>query len=339
MSINFKINEYLDAYGKLYAFSGAVLVVNKGDVIFNKNYGMSNIEHGAPNTTKTKYKIASLTKQITCMGILILKERGLLNTDDSLKKFFPGYPELDEKITIHHLMTHTSGLCSEFSVVDPRLILGKRLYTHKEVFDLFKDMPLEFEPGEGWSYCYFGYYLLGVIIEQISKKSYAEFLKDNIFKPLGMNDTGLDDYIEILPNKASGYNISAEKLICCEIDTMSAFSAGALYSTVPDMLLWDDSLYSEILVSKNTMNEIFTPYKEDYGYGWIIDENLNRKRVHHSGGGHGFSHQFHRYIDDKVTILVLSNYGFSNSLNINESIANIIFDSNYCIPKTCNDFQ
>jgi CubicO group peptidase (beta-lactamase class C family) len=198
-------------------------------------------------------------------------------------------------------------------------------------------MPLEFEPGEGWSYCYFGYYLLGVIIERISGKSYIEFLKDNIFKPLGMNSTGLDDYIEILPSKASGYNISGEKLICCEIDTMSAFSAGALYSTVPDMLLWDNALYTEKLVSQNTLDEIFAPYKEDYGYGWLIDKNLNHKRVHHSGGGDGFSHQFHRYIDDKVTILVLSNYGFSNSLSINESIARIVFDENYCIPGTYDE--
>jgi CubicO group peptidase (beta-lactamase class C family) len=339
MSINCKINEYLDEYVKLFQFSGAVVVVNKGEVIFNKSYGMASIDHSAANTSKTKYKIASLTKQITCMGIMILKERGLLSTHDSLKRFFPDYPKLDERITIHHLMTHTSGLCSEFSVVDPYLMLGKRLYTHKEVFDLFKDMPLEFEPGEGWSYCYFGYYLLGVIIERISGKSYIEFLKDNIFKPLGMNDTGLDDYIEILPNKASGYYISGEKLICCEIDTMSAFSAGALYSTVPDILLWDDALYTEKLVSKKTMDEIFTPYKEDYGYGWFIDKNLNRKRVHHSGGGNGFSHQFHRYIDDKVTILVLSNYGFSNSLNINENIARIVFGEEYSMPSKTKEYN
>ncbi|MBU3126959.1 serine hydrolase domain-containing protein [Clostridium tagluense] len=333
MSINYKINEYLDEYIKLWPFSGAILVVNNGQVIFNKSYGMASIEHGAANTTKTKYKIASLTKQITCMAIMILKEKGLLNVYDSLKKFFPDYPELDERITIHHLMTHTSGLCSEFSVVDPYLMLGKRLYTHAEVFDLFKDMPLEFEPGEGWSYCYFGYYLLGVIIERISGKSYIEFLKDNIFKPLGMNNTGLDDYIEILPNKASGYYVSSENLVCSEIDTMSVFSAGAIYSTIEDMLLWDKSLCCEKLVSKETMNEIFTPYKEYYGYGWVIDKKNNRKRVHHSGGGSGFSHQFHRYIDDKVTILVLSNYGFSNSLNINENIAKIVFDEECCIPS------
>jgi hypothetical protein len=120
---------------------------------------------------------------------------------------------------------------------------------------------------------------------------------------------------------------------------MSAFSAGAIYSTVEDMILWDKALYSEKLVSQKTMNEIFTPYKNNYGYGWFIDKNLNRNRVRHSGGGNGFKHQYHRYVDDKISILVLSNYGFANSLNINENIAKIIFNKSYDIPVKPNKFE
>ncbi|MCM0650251.1 beta-lactamase family protein [Clostridium swellfunianum] len=333
MNTYFKINQYLDEYTSLWPFSGAVLVINNEQVVFNKTYGMASIEHSVPITTKTKFKIASLTKQITCMGIMILQERGLLKVNDSIRKFFPDYPELNERITIHNLMTHTSGLFNDFSVVDPYLMLGKRLFTHQEVFDLYKDLPQEFEPGEGWSYCYFGYYLLGVIIERVSGKTYAEFLKENIFEPLGMNNTGLDDYIEILPNKANGYYASGERLVCCEIDTMSAFSAGAIYSTVEDMILWDQALYNNKLVSQNTLNEIFTPFRNNYGYGWFIDEVTNRRRVRHSGGGNGFSHQYHRYIDERVSILVLSNYGFSNSFDINENIAKIIFNEKYSSPS------
>lgn len=337
--VNAKIDDYMDAYTKLWPFSGAIVVVSNGKEVFNKNYGMANEEHSVPNTTRTKFKIASLTKQFTCMAIMMLKERGLLNINVSIRSFFPDYPELDERITIHHLMTHTSGLFNDFSVVDPHLYLGKRLFTQSEVFDVFKDMPLEFQPGEDWDYCFFGYYLLGVIIERISGKSYIEFLTENIFEPLGMKNTGLDDYIEIVPNKASGYYVNDEKLICCELDTMSAFSAGALYSTIEDMVLWDQALYSEILVSKKTMDEMFTPYKEDYGYGWIIDKKFNNKRVRHSGGGNGYSHQFHRYIDDKVTILVLSNYGFTNSFDINENIARIVFNEDYIMPSKPEEFK
>jgi CubicO group peptidase (beta-lactamase class C family) len=332
MSISYKIDEYMNSYIELWPFSGAVAVMKNGEIIFNKSYGMACIEHGVPNTLKTKYKIASLTKQITCMGIMILKEKGLLNVQDSIRKYFPDYPEFDERITINHLMTHTSGLFNKLSEIDPYLIMGRCLLTHKEIFNLFKDMPLEYEPDEDWSYCFFGYYLLGVIIERISRKPYIEFIKENIFKPLGMNDSGLDDYIEIISNKASGYYANGERLACCEIDTMSAFSAGAIYSTVPDMLLWSEALNTEKLVSKKSMDEIFTPSLGDYGYGWFIDKYLNRKRARHSGGGSGFNHQFHRYLDDKVSILILSNYGFSNSLNINENIAKIVFNEEHCMP-------
>ncbi|MCM1992672.1 serine hydrolase domain-containing protein [Oceanirhabdus seepicola] len=337
--INAKINDYMEAYTKLWPFSGAIVVVSNGKEVFNKTYGMASREHGVPITPRTKFKIASLTKQFTCIAIMMLKESGMLNVNESIRTFFPDYTELDERITIHHLMTHTSGLFNDFSVVDPHLYLGKRLFTQSEVFEVFKDMPLEFQPGEGWDYCFFGYYLLGVIIERVSGKSYIEFLKENIFEPLGMKNTGLDDYIEIIPNKASGYYVSDEKLICCQIDTMSSFSAGALYSTIEDMILWDQALYSEMLVSKNTMDEMFSPYKEDYGYGWIIDKAFNNKRVRHSGGMNGFSHQFHRYIDDKVTILVLSNYGFTNSFDINENIAKIVFNDDYNMPSKPEESQ
>ncbi|WP_425448804.1 serine hydrolase domain-containing protein [Dethiothermospora halolimnae] len=342
MDIRNKIHEYMNEYIKLWPFSGIVTVVKSGEVIFNENYGMANIEHSVPMTEKTKFRISSLTKAITCMGIMILKERGMLDTSDDIRTIFHDYPELDEGITIHHLMTHTSGLSSNFSVADPYLMLGKRLCTHEEVFDTFKDMPLEFEPGKGWSYCYFGYYLLGVIIERVSGQSFREFIKENIFKPLEMKDSGLDEYIEILPNKASGYYASDENLICCDIDTKSTFSAGAIYSTAEDMLLWDKALYTEKLVSKKTMDEIFTPYKYNYGYGWIIDRNFNRKRARHSGGGswgNGYNHQFQRYIDDEITILVLSNYGFSSSFNINENIGKIIFNEEYSMPSRPEAFE
>ena len=339
MDINYKINQYLDEYMKVWPFSGVISVAREGKLIFSKGYGMANIEHSVPNTPKTKYKIASLTKQITCAGIMILQEKGLLNVQDSIRRFFPDYPEFGERITVHHLMTNTSGLFNNLMELNPYFILGKFLLSHKEILNLFKDMPPEFEPGKDWSYCYFGYYLLGVIIERVSGKSYIDFLKENIFQPLGMNDTGFDDYFEIIPSKVSGYYATHERVVCGETDAMSAFSAGSLYSTVEDMFLWDQALYADKILSKKSKDEMFTPDKEDYGYGWVIEKNLNRKRVHHSGGGNGFSHQFHRYIDDNVSILVLSNYGFANSFKINEDIAKIVFAEEYCIPTKPKAFN
>lgn len=333
MNTNCKINEYLNEYMKLWPFSGVISVVKNGEIIFNQGYGMANVEHSIANTPKTKYKIASLTKQFTCAGIMILQEKGLLNVKDSMSKFFPEYPEFDERITVHHLMTHTSGLFNDLLELDSYPIIKKYILTHKETLDIFKDMPAEFEPGEDWSYCYFAYYLLGVIIERVSGMPYIEFLRENIFEPLGMKNTGLDDYFEILPNKVSGYYLSGDSLVHGEIDTVNAFSAGAMYSTAEDILIWDKALYGNIILSEKSKKEMFTPVKENYGYGWFIDEKFNKKRVHHSGGGNGFNHQLHRYIDDETTILVLSNNGFTNSSRINDDIARIVFGQEYSLPS------
>lgn len=339
MNINKKIEKYFEEYMNVWPFSGVVSVVKDGEVLSSKGYGMANIEHNIPNDINTKYKIASITKQFTCAGIMILQQRGLIDVSDSISKFFPDYPGFNEKITIHHLMTHTSGLFNDLFKLDGYVKLEKCLLTHKEVLDIFCGMPAEFEPGEQWSYCYFGYYLLGLIIERVSGMSYIDFLKENIFNPLGMVNTGLDDYFEILSNKVSGYYATEERLVCGEIDTMSAFSAGSIYSTMEDMLIWDKALYDDKILFKESKNLMFTPGLERYGYGWFVDSYLNRNRVHHSGGGNGFNHQVHRYIDDKVTIMVFSNYGFSNSLKISEDIAKLVFNEEYYVlpkPKVYN---
>ena len=321
-----KIKEYMNIYTNLYPFSGAVLAIKDGEELFKEYFGKSSEEHSVSFNENTKIKIASLTKQFTSMAIMILKESGKLSLNESVTKFFPDYPELDSRITIHHLLSHTSGLFNDFSVVDPHLYMGKRMFSHEEIFDVFKDMSLDFNPGEDWDYCFFGYYLLGVIIERVSKQSFIEFLTDNIFEPLGMNNTGIDDYRKIVSNKASGYSESNGQLVQCEIDTMSAFSSGALYSALEDMKKWDGALYSNVLISKDSMDEMFTDYKNEYGYGWNVETVSNRRRVNHSGGGSGYNHQFHRYLDDKLTVIVLSNYGFTNSWDIANNIADIIFN-------------
>lgn len=325
MYINNKINEYLDGYMKVWPFSGVVAVAKDGEVIFCKSYGRANVEHNIPNTTKTVYKIASITKQFTCAGIMLLKQRGLLSLEDSITKFFPDYPDFDERITVHHLMSHTSGLFNDFAALGKYAIIQKFLLTHKEVMDMFYKRPAEFEPGQSWSYCYFGYYLLGLIIEKVSGMSYIDFLKKNIFEPLGMKNTGVDDYFKIIPNKVSGYYATENRLVLGDVDTVSVFSAGAIYSTIEDLLIWDKALYDNKILSEESKAQMFTSFKEDYGYGWIVDKYLGRKRVHHMGGGNGFNHEFHRYLDSRTTIIVLSNYGFSNSLKIADDLARVVF--------------
>ena len=335
-----KINEYMDKYLELWDFSGSVLVAKEGEVLFKKGYGYANIEHKVSNTSETKFRIWSITKQFTAVAILMLEEKGLIDVKDSIKKYFPEYTEFDERITIHHLLTHTSGIFNYSNVADIHKRLHKLPLTHEEVIGLFKDRPLEYQPGEGWNYCNSGYHLLGLIIEKVSGKTYSEFLKENIFDPIGMKNTGVDDNRTILPNMATGYYLNDDRLIHCEyVDMNIVYSSGAMYSTVEDMYLWDQALLSEKLIKKESLERMNTPYKDGYGYGVFIEDKYGRRNVNHGGGCEGFLTELHRYIDDKVSIVILSNYGFTAVWKLSQVIAAIVFDEAYELPKVSREYE
>lgn len=335
-----KINEYMDKYLELWDFSGSILVAKEGEVLFKKGYGYANIEHKVPNTPETKFRLWSITKQFTAAAILMLEEKGLIDVKDSIKKYFPEYPQFDERITIHHLLTHTSGIFNYSNLAEAHKKMLKLPLTHEEVIELFKDRPLEFNPGEKWDYSNSGYHLLGLIIENVSGKTYSEFLKENIFEPLGMKNSGIDDNKTILPNMATGYYLNDDRLIHCEyVDMNIVFSSGAMYSTVEDMYLWDQALSSEKLIKKETVDRMNTPYKDSYGYGVFVTDKYNRRNINHSGGCEGFLTELHRYVDDKVSIVVLSNYGFTAVWKLSEVIAAIAFNENYELPKKLEEYE
>lgn len=198
----------------------------------------------------------------------------------------------------------------------------------------FKDKPLEFTPGEKYSYCNSGYILLGYIIEKISGKPYETYLQENIFQPLEMKNTGYDHYSQIIKNRASGYYMTGNGSInAAYVDTSIGYSAGALYSTVEDLYLWDRALYTQKLVSKTSLDNIFTPFLENYGYGWLITELFNHKVVGHGGAINGFVTNLDRYINDDICIIVLSNNGFSMINIISQDLAAIVFGEKYELPK------
>ncbi len=332
--IKLKIDEYMNRYVKTWAFSGAIMVIKEGEVVFKDGYGLANIEHNIPNTTETKFRLWSITKQFTAVAILMLEERGLISVNDSIRKYFPEYPEFDERITVHHLLTHTAGFFNYADIPYSHKKFYKLPYTSEELIGSFKDKPLDFEPGEGWNYSNSGYYLLGLIIERVSGKKYSQFLKENIFEPLAMRNTGVDDNKTLIQNSASGYYLNGDNLIHCEyIDMNTVFSSGGIYSTVEDMYLWDQALHNGKLINEASLEKMETPYKNDYGYGVNIDEKYNRKRVNHGGGCEGFLNELHRYTDDKVSIVVLSNYGFTAVWKISEVLAAIVFGQKYELPK------
>jgi len=332
--IHDKISEYLELYTKLWSFSGSIIAINDGEVLFKKAYGYANIEHKVKNTTETKYRIWSITKQFTAAAILILEERGLLRVEDSLKKYFPDCIELSPNITIHHLLTHTSGIFNYSNLPDSHKTFQRMCHKKSDLIKMFLSKPLNFEPGTQWEYSNTGYYLLGMLIEKLSGKSYSEFLTENIFIPLGMFNTSVDDDKKIIENMASGYYLNSNDLIHCNYINMDLMlSSGGIYSTVEDLFIWDKALNSDKLLSRKSIEKMNTPYKNNYGYGVFIETNNNRRVVQHSGGCEGFLTEIHRYVDNNFAVVILSNYGFTAVNKLCNEITSIAFGEKYEMPK------
>ena len=232
-------------------FSGAILVSDKGEIIISKGFGMANYELYVPNTPKTKFRIGSVTKQFTAVAIMQLCENGLLNLDDTLDEFISDYPKGD-KVTIHHLLSHTSGIFNHTSI---EVFLKNIMRNNHSVDDLikeFKNLPYDFEPGAKYSYSNSGFILLGYIIEKISKQSYNQYLQENIFNKLSMDDSGCDNHIELIKNRASGYALEGENKIlsnCDFIDMSVPYAAGTLYSTVENLHIWNNGLFGGKVIS------------------------------------------------------------------------------------------
>ena len=315
-------------------FSGSILIAREGKVLFSKGYGMANHELDVPNTPQTKFRLGSITKQFTAMAILILQQQGKLDVHDRIKKYLPDAPKAWDEITIEHLLTHTSGIYNYTESLEFLKTLPVRV-TLKELIAKFKDKPLNFKPGEKFSYSNSGYIVLGQIIETASGQNYPSFLKQAIFDPLAMNETGYDNATSILKHRASGYTRRLGIVLtnCDYIDMSIPHAAGALYSTILDLLKWDQALYTEKLVPRKSLDAMFTPHKDNYGYGWLIDKKFGQTRYQHGGGIMGFVTIIERYPDDKLLVVALSNLENSPIGSIGTDLAAIARGQRYVVPR------
>ena len=237
-----RMEQVIQPYVSGKQFMGSVLVSQEGKVLLSKGYGFANLEWEIPNTPNTKFRLGSITKQFTSASILLLEERGKLSVNDPVKKFMPDAPAAWDKVTIFHLLTHTSGIPSFTSFPDYRSREAAPI-TPEKLVEWFRDKPLDFQPGEKWSYSNSGYVLLGYLIEKISGQSYSQFVQQNIFTPLGMKDSGYDSNSAVIAHRASGYAPSANGPLNAGFIHMSIpFSAGSLYSTTEDLLRWEQGL-------------------------------------------------------------------------------------------------
>ncbi len=329
-----QVEAYMTARVRRDRFSGSVLIARAGKVLFCRGYGLANREHEVPCTPQTKYRLGSITKQFTAMAILILQEQGKLSISDPVKKHVPQAPQSWDGITIHQLLTHTSGIPNYTSFPDFLKTLPDRV-TLTELIGKFKDKPLEFPPGAKFKYSNSGYIVLGQIIETAAAMPYATFLKRAIFDPLQMRDTGYDNAIPILVHRAAGYTRRLGLVLTNAdyIDMSIPHAAGALYSTVEDLLKWDQALDAGKLVSRKSLEAMFTPFQGHYGYGWLIERKFHQPRQLHGGGIMGFVTMIQRYPAEKLLVVVLSNLEGSPVGPIGDDLAAIALGEPYVVPR------
>lgn len=302
-----RMDQVIQPYVANHQFMGSVLVARNGQVIYSKGYGSADLEWDVPNSPGTKFRLGSVTKQFTAASILLLEERGKLSVSDPVKKYLPDAPAAWDKITIFHLLTHTSGIPNFTGFADYQK-LEPFAATSEQLVARFRDKPLDFEPGEKWQYSNSGYVLLGYLIEKITGESYEKFVRENIFTPLGMKDSGYDSNSEVIPHRASGYVPGKNGFENAGFIHMSIpHGAGALYSTTEDLLKWEQGLFGGKLLKPESLQKMTTPFKSNYAFGLQVETTGGHKVIEHGGGIEGFNTELAYYPDDKLTVVVLGN--------------------------------
>lgn len=305
------MKQYHD-YGQ---FNGAILVAEKGKVVYKKGFGMANMEWAIPNQPDTKFRIGSVTKQFTAALVLQLVEEGKIKLDGKITDYLPDYrKDTGDKVTIHHLLNHTSGIPSYTSRPDFSADISRNPYVVADFVKKFASGDLQFEPGSKFSYNNSGYSLLGAIIEKVTGKSYETVLNERILKPLGMTNSGYEHHSTLLQKRASGYQKTPDGFVnAAYLDMSIPYAAGSIYSTVEDLFKWDQSLYEDKILSAESKKLMFTPGLGNYGYGIrITDESIGKtdqktKIIGHGGAINGFNSLILRAVEKQQTVIILDN--------------------------------
>jgi CubicO group peptidase (beta-lactamase class C family) len=309
--VNKKIDEYLNSALAAFKFNGVALVAQKGEIFFHKAYGWKNFSEKTYNDTGTVFPILSITKSFTAMVVLKLNEQNKLSLSDKLDKYLPEFPN-SNKITIEQLITHSSGIhnyTDDIGEEDSALV--NHPVDRKIVLDLISNKPVEFKPGKSFAYNNSGFYLAGIIIEKVTGKSYEQNVRELIFDPLGMKNSGFD-FNGLKENaRATGYqflNDSVQKPYTY-VDSTVGYSAGSIYSTSTDMYKWTQAIAQQKILSPSSWKKALTPVASDYGIGFRIDKYFGRTYIRHSGGYPGFVSEFVYFPDEDITIILLKNSG------------------------------
>lgn len=335
-NVTYKIDSILQVAYKNKAINGNILIAKAGKTVFEKSYGYSNIEKQLPLNEKSQFQIASVSKQFTAFGIMVLKKQGKLNYDDLVNKYLPLFPYTN--ITLRHLLQHTSGLPNFWNNIRPFLDTTKSNGNNEMLSYLYtKKLPLQFEPGEKWEYADIGYDILATIIEKVSGITYQQFMYKKVFKPAGLKNTKalpVTDFRRIKARHlATGYiedsvkgNLKAHEVKNFVFYLGDFYGDGSVISTARDLKKWDDALQQYWIEDSAYVAEAYNPiYKKDgsiletqkgvsYGFGWGIRNALPMGRQYSHGGGHpGFITNYYRYPDKGIVLIVCRNIDATNS--------------------------
>lgn len=310
----------------------SVAVERRGELILAKGYGLANVELSVPATAETVYRIGSITKQFTSAGIMQLVEAGKVSLTDEITKFLPGYPTQGHKVTVHHLLNHTSGIKSYTSLGPKFWNEAARLeLADSQLVNLFKNEPFDFAPGDRWLYNNSGYYLLGMIIEAASGQPYRQYLRERLLDPHGLRNTSYCDERPIIPHRAQGYEVRNGNLENDDAIGMNTpGAAGAMCSTVLDLLAWTRALHAREVVNAASLRRMTTPVPLNsgapitYGYGLGAGRLEGHRSIGHGGGINGFITQLAHYPDDGVTVAVLGNLGGAPSGRVAQLVARLV---------------
>ncbi len=319
------VTELLDQLSAAGSINASVLVARGGSVLVSKGYGYADGSLGTPNTPQTRFRIGSNTKQFTAAAILMLADQGKLSLHDPICSYLDACPAAWQPLTIHQLLTHSSGIPNYTDFDNFPGLIGTAVSV-QALIDRFKPSPLAFAPGAEWLYSNSGYVVLGAIVEKVSGVAYAGFLAQNIFAPLGMKDTGYDSNDPPVSTHATGYLSPGVKPVF--LDMSEFYSAGALYSTVEDLYAWDTALLSGKVLSPASYQAMISPQVPcptsgcamggdlGYGYGWFIARESSRTYVYHWGRIDGFVSSNGFYPKDDVIVVVLSNLETTDAFGI-----------------------
>jgi CubicO group peptidase (beta-lactamase class C family) len=325
-----EISEKVDAYVAAEMRAGkipglALAIVRDGKTIKSLGYGLANLELDVPVKPETIFQTGSVGKQFTATAVMMLVEDGKIRLDDPIGKYLSGAPATWKNITVRNLLTHTSGIhdyeTESLKKKGAAFINLRNDYTEDELFKKFSGLPLDFPPGSKWSYSNSGYVILGILIHKVTGQFYGDVLQERIFRPLGMTYTRIISEADLIPNRAAGYRLVNGEIKNQEwvSPMLNTTADGALYTNIVDMARWDAALYTEKLLKKESLDQMWTAVRlnhgktADYGFGWDVTSVNGHRLIEHGGAWQGFTAQISRYVNDKFTVIVLTNLDSEHS--------------------------